>query len=207
MMLRRCPSRIALLLLIILYCVFWSTNLVYAYTKADRSLTTISMYSNRFDLLRQHSQRTEIEGTRPPQLQQYNQTGLCLVAYQLQQTGRSVIVMVYDNDPYRSHDSHIFRAVRGGWPFTVLEHETIAYGSERNIIWPEDRTPATSYRWRAMFLSPLIFAVPLWILLCMSRTASRALLVSKRKRKGLCAQCGYALDSLPRCPECGVQIA
>ncbi|MFI4896321.1 MAG: hypothetical protein ACIARR_00675 [Phycisphaerales bacterium JB059] len=54
--------------------------------------------------------------------------------------------------------------------------------------------------WPGFLINTLVYAGACWLLLAAPGGAVRW----RRARRGLCPACGYDLNGLPACPECGV---
>jgi hypothetical protein len=91
------------------------------------------------------------------------------------------------------------------WKFGRFEY----LSARRRPVSP-DGNPAYQYLWYDGFM---IFGVPWWSLTCAAAAlpATRAVRLARRRsrrRRGLCAACGYDLRASPdRCPECGAGAA
>ena len=87
---------------------------------------------------------------------------------------------------------------RGGWP---LSSRTVQTGPNARYIYPR----ALPWRpiWSGMALNVAVFGLAWWGLI----TAPAALVMWRRRQRGVCEGCGYELRGLPLparvCPECG----
>ena len=89
----------------------------------------------------------------------------------------------------------------------------LAWVSSRSflgIIWPEQHnsvyTPKVTYHPLGLIVNPLIYAMPIWLVLMLIR---HLLIVLKRRRRvarGVCLGCGYDIQELSECPECGLTV-
>ena len=94
----------------------------------------------------------------------------------------------------------------------VVSGSQLGYPSEGGQIWPpppegEQFGPVdVRYKPLGLILNPIIYALPVWLVLMGVRWA----LVTRRRRRrarlGLCVGCAYELGELSVCPECGRTI-
>jgi hypothetical protein len=88
-------------------------------------------------------------------------------------------------------------------------YETVAGPKRVEQIWPtplegEAHGPrSVSYHPIGLILNPIIYTLPIWLLVMGLRWALLKLHSRKRSRLGLCTSCGYDLAGLNVCPECG----
>ena len=64
-----------------------------------------------------------------------------------------------------------------------------------------------TYHPLGLILNPIIYALPVWLLLMGVRWLLLARRSRRRERMGLCTGCGYRLEGLSVCPECGQGVA
>ena len=55
--------------------------------------------------------------------------------------------------------------------------------------------------------NPLIIGIPAWLVLCVPPVLVRAAIRVVRGQRGVCAWCGYEVQSLEICPECGAGMS
>ena len=120
-----------------------------------------------------------------------------------------------NGDPYSPEDRDpveqtcILFESRFGAPF-VARSTTHAVVEEFNQkptqVWPTANTetsPRVTYHPLGLILNPIIYALPIWVLVMSARWTFIARRSHKRKHLGLCVSCAYELDGLSVCPECG----
>lgn len=105
----------------------------------------------------------------------------------------------------------VLRDEHVGIPFTAISAKEVrsvhSHGS--STLWPPvlDGSmygpPAVTYHPLGLILNPIIYALLAWLVLMGVRWMLLTRRARKRERQGLCVSCGYAMDDLSVCPECG----
>lgn len=67
--------------------------------------------------------------------------------------------------------------------------------------------PSVTYHPLGLILNPIIYALPIWLLVMGIRWAFITRRCRRRERLGLCVGCAYELGELSVCPECGCEGA
>ncbi len=125
----------------------------------------------------------------------------------VEQPGRRVFLMAF-RDPAATNtsDFHILSAVTTGWPLRSVERKQVKHVLTSSVVWPSDGSSQLIYHPLGLILNPIIYALPVWLLLMGAHWAFITRRTQKRKNLGLCPRCAYDLDGLPACPECGEPI-
>jgi hypothetical protein len=98
---------------------------------------------------------------------------------------------------------------RIGIPFRARSLKAMRYSSANGAgtIWPSMGSsilpPAVTYHPLGLILNPIIYALPIWLIVMGVRWAYITRRSRKRARLGLCTRCAYELAGLNVCPECG----
>jgi hypothetical protein len=118
------------------------------------------------------------------------------------------------HDPYKelnySLNEHHF-----GWPLVSRVTKKVSSLNLSDLqagrtIWPAPPagvrwgSPAVSYKPLGLILNPIIYALPVWLVLMGLRWVCVSLRLEKRDRLGRCIKCAYTLQGLRDCPECGL---
>lgn len=109
---------------------------------------------------------------------------------------------------YTLHEKHF------GWPFTVrATKEVVGFQhtdwNAGGTVWPvppegEQHGPlAITYRPLGLILNPVIYAIPIWVVVMVTEWVFIAMRRERRNRLGLCGVCTYEIGGLSICPECG----
>jgi hypothetical protein len=114
--------------------------------------------------------------------------------------------------------------ISAGWPLRCLEGEQIDGGVFPDAPTAEwkpqsgiEMSPVAALRGRVgrvgflplrprfagLVLNALAYGSLLWLLTVASRSATRRVLRTRRRRRGLCPRCRYPVGRSPRCAECG----
>ncbi len=103
-----------------------------------------------------------------------------------------------------------------GFPWTARSTKIVHYYTSHTsgTLWPQSGSifetgrfhSAITYHPLGLILNPIIYALPLWLLLMGARWAYLTRRIRKRTHLGRCPRCAYDLDGLSVCPECGVSI-
>lgn len=109
----------------------------------------------------------------------------------------------------------VLRDDYAGYPFVCVSSKEIrsihSHGS--STLWPPvlDGSmygpPAVTYHPLGLILNPIIYALPLWLVLMGVRWPLLKRRSRRRERLGLCVGCGYAIGDLGLCPECGFGVS
>ena len=125
----------------------------------------------------------------------------------VEQPGRRFYLMFF-RDPVdqTSQSLNELLVITTGWPCITVEHKRVIHVMSKQVVWPTDAEYRVIYHPLGLILNPIIYALPVWLVLM----GVRWLLVSSRRRRrasrGLCVRCAYTLDGLSVCPECGREI-
>lgn len=88
-----------------------------------------------------------------------------------------------------------------GHPLSWQTYSGIEFGSHR--VYPEiPRVLPIKPIWSGLAVNTAFYGVIVFFLIRIFKSARSAI----RKRKGLCCGCGYTMNTLGQCPECGLQI-
>lgn len=126
----------------------------------------------------------------------------------VEQSGRRFYLMFFrDPGDQSSQSLHELYAITTGWPCITVEHKRIIHVMSKQVVWPTDAEFRTIYHPLGLILNPVIYALPVWLLLMGARWLLLKRRSGKRERMGLCVGCGYALGEIGVCPECGLSRA
>jgi hypothetical protein len=98
---------------------------------------------------------------------------------------------------------------RYGAPFTTRRtHSALVtiVGTDYRRAWPDpedEKRFHVTYSLAGLILNPIIYALPIWLIVMGFRWALITRRSRKRARLGLCVGCSYELAGLGVCPECG----
>lgn len=89
-----------------------------------------------------------------------------------------------------------------------IDRDFVWLGSARSIGFRDSVLPSGAHDHERFFVSglilnPIIYALPIWLIVMGIRWAFIARRSHKRERLGLCVACAYELGGLQTCPECG----
>jgi len=105
----------------------------------------------------------------------------------------------YESSSWTRHELIL---IEWGKPFVVHTRRTEGTYSGDRVI---DEVVVARYHLLGLILNPIIYAVPMWVLLLLISTGVGSLVRRSRRRKGACSRCGYNIQGLPKCPECGAE--
>ncbi len=97
---------------------------------------------------------------------------------------------------------HQMEQVVRGKPFVVHTHRIEGTYSNGIVV---DEAETTRYHATGLILNPIVYALPVWLVVVGIYLAIRTRLRSTRRRKGLCEHCAYNTQGLAKCPECGAE--
>ncbi len=90
-----------------------------------------------------------------------------------------------------------------GWPLPVIEVKQMWWDwSDPRLEGPES-DPAPGLLPLGLVMNPLIVGLPVWLLVGVLPVTAALGRRGLRARRGLCPWCGYAIEALSTCPECG----
>lgn len=115
----------------------------------------------------------------------------------------------------------VYAEVRSGWPLRALIERSLGKGADAKLIGSDPpasldaltspgklRSWGADYRtmpifpiWSGLLVNTALYASLVWLATFGLGIARRA----KRTRRGRCAECGYELAGLTKCPECGTE--
>lgn len=131
----------------------------------------------------------------------------------------SAIWLSTDANPPIDMPNYYFVEQRLGLPLTARSTKAVRYYKQsftqttltEGTIWPEvgnvQVPPAVSYHPLGLILNPIIYALPIWLIVMGVRWAFISRRSRKRARLGVCVGCAYELAGLGVCPECGRERA
>lgn len=109
--------------------------------------------------------------------------------------------------------NYILDAERMGFPWTARSTKAVGYVSSHSggMLWPQSGSafelgayhPAVTYHPLGLILNPMIYALPVWLVLMGGRWGYLVRRGRRRAGLGRCVGCGYELYGLGVCPECG----
>lgn len=110
--------------------------------------------------------------------------------------------------PMRNNTQFFLAVKRYGFPWTGRSTMIMRAADTRlRTVWPVQGgmqvPPAVTYHPLGLILNPIIYALPVWLVMMGVRWLLLARRARRRERLGLCARCAYDLGELAACPECG----
>jgi hypothetical protein len=93
---------------------------------------------------------------------------------------------------------------RLGWPLAVVEIRQMWWDWNDPALDGPEPDPRPQLVPTGLVLNPLMMGGGLWLVLCVLPMAVRVARRVVRRRRGRCAWCGFEVQALAVCPECGV---
>jgi hypothetical protein len=91
-----------------------------------------------------------------------------------------------------------------GWPLPVIEHKQMWWDWDNPSLAGPEPDPAPSLLARGLIGNPLLIGTLVFVPLVLMPYAMVMVRRAWRVRGGDCVRCGYTLDGLRTCPECGL---
>lgn len=122
---------------------------------------------------------------------------------------REVVVGLGDRETASTLGWYFGEFTEIGYPIRCVSTQGVFYqlAHGTGTVWPEEVEsewiPAVTYHPLGLILNPIIYALPIWLIVMGVRWAFVTRRSRKRARLGLCVGCAYELAGLGVCPECG----
>lgn len=95
---------------------------------------------------------------------------------------------------------------RLGWPLAVVEIRQMWWDWGDPALEGPEPDPRPQLVPTGLVFNPLIVGGSLWLVLCVLPMAARVMRRGVRGRSGRCVWCGFEVEDLEVCPECGVGV-
>lgn len=93
---------------------------------------------------------------------------------------------------------------RLGWPLAVVEIRQMWWDWNDPALDGPESDPRPLLVPTGLVFNPLMVGGALWLVLCVLPLAARVMRRGVRGRRGRCVWCGFEVEGLEVCPECGV---
>jgi len=208
----RRPSRFAVLSLLVLFFIAVVAILMIAHIDLKRYRTVIPGPAYFLDYESSENASSRWWPTIPPGFEKREApTGWIYLYYGFAFRG---YIITLEGDMRGFEDVTQLQSFRYGWPMTTQSTKVVvSYGlSERKTLWPEGADSVSgnvpiTYHPIGLLINALLYAIPLWVVLMLIRSLVLVIRNRRRVRRGECVCCGYTLDGLAMCPECGSEPA
>lgn len=107
------------------------------------------------------------------------------------------------NEDDSSLDQYGMTVQKLGWPLPVVEFKEMNWNQiDESLKGPESH-PRPHVIPLGLILNPFIVGVSMWLVISLVPLIIKVRIRSTNQRRGLCVWCGYELNNLNSCPECG----